>query len=228
VNSDASITTGGGGGAEKIKQFTWWRKLMADQVHFNTLTRFHQPAEVRGEGILFLEHEGDQNDVQIYLPAFKKIRRVESQAQSGSFMGSEFSYADIATPHVEDYKYSAQKDDVCSAANEKLRCYVIESVPVSDAVKERTGYAKTVQWVRQDNFMVARGEFYDAEGKLWKKMTASEIKEVDAAKHKWMAEQIRIENVRNARFTSLKFSGVKVNVGIPDSTFSMQNLSRDK
>src|SRR3954462_6415674 len=74
------------GDKERVKEFTWWRKLLEDGTRFNTLTRFHSPAEVRGEGILFLEHASDQNEVLMYLPAFKKIRRVESQQQSSSFM----------------------------------------------------------------------------------------------------------------------------------------------
>jgi outer membrane lipoprotein-sorting protein len=228
VQSEATITTGGGGSGEKIKQFTWWRNLTADGLRFNTLTRFHAPAEVRGEGILFLEHEGDQNDVQIYLPAYKKIRRVESQAQSGSFMGSEFSYADIATPHVNDYKHSLLSRAECVTDTGPASCYVVESLPATDAVKERTGYSKTVQWIRPDNFMAVRGEFYDPQGALFKKMTATDIREVDSTQHKWMAESLRLENAKSGRFTSLKFTAVKVNAGIPESTFSMQNLAREK
>ena len=141
--------------AEKIKQFTWWRKLTADGTHFNTLTRFHEPAEVRGEGILFLEHEGDDNDVQLYLPAYKKIRRVESQSQSGSFMGSEFSYADIATPHVDDYKYELQKEDAPCVIDggKQATCYVVQSTPATDPVKSArvtprrfNGFAKDIPW----------------------------------------------------------------------------------
>lgn len=221
VNSGATLVIGkSGDAAVKSKKFTWWRKLTADGTHFNTLTRFHEPAEVRGEGILFLEREGDQNDVQMYLPAYKKIRRVESQAQSGSFMGSEFSYADIATPHLDDFKYELVKDEAAH--------YVVQSVPATDAVKERTGYAKTVQWIRKDNYMAEKGEYYDKEGALWKKSQASEIREVDTAKHKWMAHAVRIENAKNGKYTTLQFSAVKVNQGIADSTFSQQNLAREK
>jgi outer membrane lipoprotein-sorting protein len=76
--------------------------------------------------------------------------------------------------------------------------------------------------------MAVQGEFYDTQEKLWKKMTASEIKEVDTGKHKWLAHNVRIENIRNGKFTVLKFTGVKVNMGIPDSTFTSQNLAREK
>jgi outer membrane lipoprotein-sorting protein len=106
--------------------------------------------------------------------------------------------------------------------------YVVESTPATDAVRERTGYSKTVQWVRKDNFMADQGEFYDASGALWKKMKASDIREVDKAKHKWMSYDIRIENQKNHKFTELKFDGVKVNQGIADSTFSQASLAREK
>lgn len=230
VQSSAALTTGTapGGAGEKVKTFTWWRKLTGDKVRYNTLTRFHSPAEVRGEGILFLERENDQNDVQMYLPAYKKVRRVESQAQSGSFMGSEFSYADIATPHVADYHHKLVKDSDECGDDAKAKCFVIESVPATDAVKERTGYSKTVQWIRQADYMTARAEFHGLDGKLKKRMQASEIKEVDASQHKWMAHRVRIENALNGKYTTLSFSNVKVNRGIPDSTFTVQNLSREK
>jgi hypothetical protein len=228
VTSEASLKTGGGTGAEKLKTFTWFRKLAADKVRFNTLTRFKTPAEIRGEGILFLEKENDQSDVQMYLPAFKKIRRVESQAQSGSFMGSELSYADIATPHLEDSKYTARPDADCGDPSIKVPCLVVESTPATDAVRERTGYSKTVQWLRPDCFMAVRAEFYDLEGQLIKKLQASRITEVDPTRHKWMAEKLRIDNVKTGKFTELEFSQIKVNTGLADSTFTPQNLMRER
>jgi hypothetical protein len=43
--------------SEKVKEFTFWRKVQADRIHNSTLTRFHSPAEVRNEGILIIEDE---------------------------------------------------------------------------------------------------------------------------------------------------------------------------
>lgn len=227
VQAEATLTTGGAGGAEKIKKFTWWKKLDADKVHYKTLTRFSSPAEIRGESILFLEHPGNENEVMIYLPNFKKIRRVESAQQSGSFMGSEFSYSDISTPHVEDYHHRILKDDEACPGDASLKCYVIEATPVSDAVKERMGYSKVVHWIRKDNFMGVHGEFYNADQELFKKLDASETKQVDSQKNKWMAHRIRIEGIKTGKFTELQFMGLKVNKGIQDSIFTQQNMQRN-
>lgn len=209
----------------KVKDFSWWRKLQGDGIHFNTFTRFHRPAEIKNEAILFKETTEGQADIQMYLPAYKKVRRVESGQQSGSFMGSDFSYSDIATPHLEDYTYKLLKEESCPTGVGK--CFVIEFKPASESVKERTGVSEGTTWVREDNSMSERAEYKDESGALWKKMSASQITEVDTKNHKWMALSVRMENMKNQRNTTLDFSDVKVNQGIKDSLFTVQNLSKE-
>lgn len=225
VVSSVILTTGGTTAQTRIKKFTWWRKLKPNQVHFNTLTRFHEPAEVKNEAILFLENSGDENEVLLYLPTYKKIRRVERNNQSSSFMGSEFSYADIATPHVDDFDFKLLRTEACPM-NKAIKCWVIESVPVQEKTKNRTGYSKSHQWVRQDNFMIEQAEHYDRENQLWKKLNATKIQLVEKTEKKWMSLFVKIENLKNKKFTTLEFSNVKVNSGIPDSLFAPQNLGK--
>jgi hypothetical protein len=228
VTAKVKLVTGGGDSTERTKEFTWWRKLGADSVRYNTLTRFHFPPEIKNQGILFLER-ADQTDIQMYLPTFKKIRRVESQQQSGSFMGSEFSYSDITTPHAVDHKYKMVKEaEDCKEAGKSLRCFVIESEPANDGVKERTGSAKSVHWIRHDNFMAVKSEHFNSAGELWKTLTFLDNTEVSSKDHKWLALNVRVENAKSKKFTTLAFSSIKVEDQLPDSTFTPQNLSREK
>jgi hypothetical protein len=227
MTADASITTSGPGTDAKVKTFTWWRKLSADNVHFRTLTRFHLPAEIRNEGILIDERNKNDNDIQLYLPAYKKVRRVEGQSQSSSFMGSVFSYSDIASPHVDDYKHVLLRSEPCPG-EAKISCYVLQLEPAGDIVRERTGYSKSIEWVRSDNFVAIQGEFYDVGKTLWKRLNASDIREVDTAGHKWLAHETRIEDLKTKRVSVLRFARVLVNLGIADSTFTVQNLSREQ
>ncbi|HEX4923856.1 MAG TPA: outer membrane lipoprotein-sorting protein [Bdellovibrionales bacterium] len=228
VIAKVKLTTGGAGAAEKVKEFTWWRKLSGDKVHYNTLTRFHAPAEVKNQGILFLE-TADKTDIQMYLPSFKKTRRVEAQQQSSSFMGSEFSYADITTPAVADYTHKMLKEaETCAEGPASFQCYVIESTPVSEAVRERTGTSKSVNWIRHDNFMPVKAEFHDLQGAHWKTITFADNKAVLPKESKWLAHNVRVENAKNKKFTTLAFSDVKATEKVPDSTFTVQNLSRER
>ena len=42
----------------------------------------------------------------IYLPALRKVRRIVSSEKGKSFMGSEFSNADMSAPKLDDYAYN--------------------------------------------------------------------------------------------------------------------------
>lgn len=224
----AKLTTGTEGSSEeKFKDFTLWRKIQADKIHNSTLTRFQTPAEIRNEGILITENASGRNDVLMYLPNFKKIRRVESQQQSGSFMGSVFSYSDIASPHVDDYAYRFLKEEKCPGGQSTgIICYVIECTPINEDIKERTGYSKFHLWVRQDNFMGVQGEYFDLNGSFFKKLEASDIKLIDLKNKKWLAHTLYIKNISTKEYTRLQFSNVKANSGISNSIFTQQNLQK--
>lgn len=213
----------------KTKDFTTYRKIQADGVHNSTMTRFHAPAEVRDEGILIIENPNGKNDVLLYLPNFKKIRRVESTQQSGSFMGSVFSYSDVATPHVEDYDYKELRTEKCPTTEAaKVMCHVIESTPANNDVRDRTGYSRAVSWVRDDNSMGVAADYYGLDNQLLKHLEANQVKMIDTQNKKWMAHSVRMNNFKTKEFTLMTFTDVHANKGIPDSTFTQQNLQKVK
>lgn len=221
----ATLTTSKAGGKEKApKKFRWWRKLGSDGLHFASLTRFDEPATIRGEGVLIREGKG-KNDVQLYLPHFKKIRRVEGQSQSSSFFGSVFSYTDVATPHADDYTAKVLRDEPCPG--EKTRCWVVEITPATDADRDRTGYSRSVQWVRSDNWITVAGEFYDRKDRLWKRLIATEVKEIDPKAHTWLPLHVELEDVQAKRTTVLQLADVKTGEAIDDAVFTEQNLANE-
>ena len=58
---------------------------------------FLSPADVKDTGFLTYDYdeEGRDDDQWLYLPALKKTKRIASGDKSGSFMGSDFTYADM-------------------------------------------------------------------------------------------------------------------------------------
>lgn len=226
LEADATLTTGGGDKKTREKSFTWWRRLSKDGIGFDTLTLFRSPAEVKDEAILFLEHPGNENEVLLYLPNFKKVRRVENQQQSGSFMGSVFSYSDISTPNVDDFTYKHLGVAACPGADAAIQCDQVEAIPAKDSIRERTRTSKMVQWIRQDNFMVSQIEYFDAVGGKWKRLTASDTREVDTKAHKWMSHALRMEELNSGRYTVLQFENVKTSATLTEALFNPQNLGK--
>ncbi len=75
---------------------------------------FLGPANVKDTGFLTYDYDdGDRDDDQwLYLPALKKVKRIAAADKSGSFMGSDFTYADMSSPDLDDYDYELMKETV--------------------------------------------------------------------------------------------------------------------
>ncbi|KKK47176.1 hypothetical protein LCGC14_3157830, partial [marine sediment metagenome] len=56
------------------------------------LILFLLPADVKGVGFLSLS----EDRMYLYMPAFRKIRRIASHIKNENFMGTDFSYEDMA------------------------------------------------------------------------------------------------------------------------------------
>ena len=74
---------------------------------------FDDPRDVRGTAFLVHAHRDGADDQWIYLPALRRVRRISSANQSGSFMGSEFAYEDLTPPEVEKFTYRYLRDEPC-------------------------------------------------------------------------------------------------------------------
>jgi hypothetical protein len=51
---------------------------------------------------MFCSHD---REPWLYLPAIKRVRRISASNKTGSFVGSEFSYEDLAGTEVERFRY---------------------------------------------------------------------------------------------------------------------------
>jgi hypothetical protein len=224
ITAKGTLTTGGGGKESKTKNFSFSRKLVENGKRNWTLTRFSTPAEIKGQAILFLERDQDTNDVFLYLPAYKKTRRVESASQSSSFMGSSFSYSDISGMHTTDFSHKLLGREKCPDAA-TATCARIESTPKSKAVAGRTGYSKLVQWITEPHFQSVKVEFFDAGGKLLKTMRSKDFKQVSGGK--WLALSVHVQEQAQGKTTSLDFRDVETPGDLADRLFSQQALGRD-
>lgn len=134
----------------------------------HTLMFFLTPADVAGTGFLTYDYdEADSDDDQwLYLPALKKTKRIATNDRSGSFMGSDFTYADMTRRRLNDYTYSFNKEQDEAMVYGRTT-WVIDSTPRTPRVIKETGYARSILFVRQDNFMVVRAiHFVEDDGDL--------------------------------------------------------------
>lgn len=223
---NASLFTKGKGSEDKEKKFKYWQKMMNEkEARFYRLTRFSHPASIKNEGILFLEKSAKTRDIFLYLPKFKKTRRIENNAQSGSFMGTVFSYSDISVPAIDEMKFSLERTEKCPADTKYSGdCYVLKSVGKDRRVTDRIGCDYQTLWIRKDNFLSLRSDCFEKDGKAKKKILFGDYENVDSKKNLWVAKKIEGFDLKSGAYSSFIIDNLDVNKGINASVFSMDNL----
>ena len=121
---------------------------------------FDQPADVKGTAFLTFSHATTPDEQWLYLPAIKRVKRINSKNKSGPFMGSEFAYEDISSQELDKYSYNYVRDEILNG----IDCYVIERFPVY----EHSGYTRQLVWINKNEYRPEQIVFYDRKNSLLK------------------------------------------------------------
>ena len=158
--ADITFTLISPSGGERVRRTLTLSKLRPNGVDNMRMVRFLAPPDVRGLAILTIEDAAGEDDIWVYVPALRKVRRLAASNKKDSYAGTDFSYGDIIGHRVDEWTHRLVREEML----DEQPCHVVESLPVSDAVTARTGYSKRLWWIRRDNFVAIREEFWDADG----------------------------------------------------------------
>lgn len=208
-------------GATRVRKTDSHTRLQANGNDNMRLVRFIAPPDIRGTATLLLEHAGADDDMWVYLPAFGKVRRLSASNKKDSFVGTDFSYGDVIGHKPEEWQHKLVKEENMDG----VACYVIESLPVSDAVRQNTGYSKRLSWIRKDNFVTARAEFWDLAGRPLKRITAGDIQKV-GGNDRWQPMLGEAENLQTGHRTSIRFENFQADQNVPENLFTPKQLEK--
>lgn len=172
------------------------------------IARFLSPADKRG--IAFLSLPGDV--IYLYLPAFKKNRRIASHVKNTSFAGTDFTFEDM-----EAKKYS-QKYNPKLLRTEKKH-FVLQLMPKAGL---KTDYSKLIMWVRKDNYYPTKIEHYDRGGKLRKILT---LKPKKFGKY-WASGELKMDDLKKGSSTRMNILNAKFDSSLPDKLFTKRYLKK--
>lgn len=220
--SDSTFKLINSNGQERVRETTGQTKLRSGTMDNMRVVTFLSPSDVKGTKTLLIEHTGKDDDIWIYLPALKKVRRLVSSNKKDSFVGTDFSYGDVIGHRPEDWTHKILKEEKI----ETQESWVLESMPKTDLVKENSGYSKRLSWIDKQSFVAIKGEAYDLGGQLLKKFAARDIQKVDDKNSKWQPMQIESENVQTSHKTILAFKNFKANQGVKDEVFTTRFLEK--
>ena len=176
---------------------------------------FMAPADDKGVAFLKIEHEGKDDEMRMWLPAFKKIRRITAKKKGDSFMGSDLSYEDMSSRDLKENEYKRLEDDMIDS----IACYVLEVVPKKEA---KSSYFKHKSWINKESLAAVKEESYDKKGKL-KKVKSFQSKKMGDY---YILSSVFVKDVQKEHTTKVVFEDLKVDTGIEEKLFQEKNLKR--
>jgi hypothetical protein len=151
-----------------------WMIRQDDRSGDRALVRFLAPASIKGTAMLTVENVGGEDDQWLYLPAFRRTRRVGSGELGDRFAGSDIYNEDFKRRRPHEYRFKL----LGSAKVDGHDCWVIESRPKSAKVRRETPYGKSMYWMRKDVMFIVQARHFDRRLRPLKQVKMTDLKRV--------------------------------------------------
>lgn len=177
---------------------------------------FSEPPDVAGMKFLQIQNSSTDDERFLYTPELKRSRRIAGSNRSDSFMGTDFSYADLDGRDVRSSNSVLKGDEKVG----KFECYHLVATPTNgDAI-----YGKVEMWVRKDNFVPLKQVMFDKNGAAVKTLLSREIQ-----KHggRWFITASRMTDMSTGRQTELSMDKIDRREDIPMDNFSVRALEKN-
>ena len=176
---------------------------------------FMEPKDDRGIAFLKIEHKNRDDEMRMWLPAFKKVRRISSKKKSDSFMGSDLSFEDLSNRRLNSNDYKRLEDAKWLGRD----CYVLETVPKKES---KSNYVRHVSWIDKNHINILKEQSFNKKNKLEKEKHFS----YETRGKYQLIKKVSVENLLEKHATEITFSDIVINSGIGDKLFNDISLRR--
>jgi outer membrane lipoprotein-sorting protein len=187
-------------GTRRIYEFTFRQKAAKRLVEFTS-------GESTGMSVLV----EDRDTVYVYLPGFRKVRRVATSAMNQPIVGSDLSNEDMATTSwAQQYDVSLDREDDTS--------WYLNLVPKAGVT---TSYGKIVHRVDKSHFLQEETHWFNTSGQEVKRMMASQPNNYDGVFRYKIAV---FSDPRTGHRSELETTSAQYNQGLSDDLFTQRQL----
>lgn len=185
---------------EKVKEATLTQKGSAMK-----LFRYTAPSSDAGIATLTLPNR----EVYLYLPMFKKPKKITNLAESSAINKSDFSIEELAIkPYSDVYTPTLLSSD--------NGIFALDLITTDDDIAVK----HIVVHINKEHYYPEQFDFYDKNDQLVKKSVYHHI-EVNGF---WVADTVSMENLKKSHKTTLYMTDIKINQGLKDELFTVENM----
>jgi len=190
-----------------------------------SLMFFLSPADVRNTGFLTFDYDesGKDDDQWLFLPALRKTKRIAAGDKSSSFMGSDLNYSDMTSPDLDLYDYTLMKETEVKGQ----KVWQIKAVPKTKAEAKKSGYSKSVVFIRKDNYVMIRGVRWVHKKKRNKYLDVRKLDKIDGI---WVSTEMHVTTKSGKKIlhkTIMKQKNIHFNQDeVNEDLFSIRRLEK--
>jgi len=201
-----------------IKKDTGTRQLTLEswtEGDDNALARFTAPARDAGNATLQLGRR-----TYVFNPRLNQVIQLPASAMSQSWMGSDFSYNDLAKSDAIITDYTLRLLQTGSSGGRSF--YVIEAVPKRGVP---IVWGKQIVTVR-DDYVLMKQDYYDQNGVLVRSMVADRIGSIGGRPY---PVQLTMSTVATpGQYTRIKTLSAEFDISLPSYLFTRSNLQNPR
>lgn len=191
LTAEIKLVTVGKEGKTKEQVVTASSRKIGGRTH--SLSRFSKPPSVAGVAVLTVEGaKGEGNQISLYLPNLRRVRKVAPSQRGESFMDTDFSYADLGGMGTSDSELEQLPEQKVDGRD----AFVIAGPGGADSP-----YGRVTLLVDKETYVPLRVDYQDKEGKPFKTFRALKLKRF---KDRTMAAESVMENLKTGSKTTLQ------------------------
>lgn len=195
------------GAGNKVATKSWVFVRIGSFGDSKSRLQFSAPADVKGVGMLIVNHPDRASDQWMWRPNIGRDQRIALQDRSTRFFGTDFSFEDLEERDVDQYDFKLLADEGAM--------WKIESRP-----RKKSQYTYSYLWIKKDNYTFQKVEAYDGKGLV----RVIDYKDFAQVKGIWTARTTEVLDMRRNSRTTLKYDKLEYNLPLKDELFSLQAL----
>ena len=182
-----------------------------------SLMKYLEPGRVKGQTVLMLNNA---DDIWMYFPKTKRVRKLATHAKKQKVQGSDFSYEDMGSSDefIDDYNSFLKGEE---EKNEKI-CYKLELTRKEDI---DASYSRLVMWVEKETYVPVVISYYHEKDStlLEKELFLNDVEIIDDIPTPMnMVMYNRLDNTK----TSMGTREVVYDVELPDNLFTEMGMKK--
>jgi len=186
-------------GKKKIKKAIYFQKGLDKKLFKYTYPK-------SDEGIATLNIP---NEVYLYLPMFKKPKKITNMAESNKFNKSDFSLEDMNTD-------SYSKLFIAKKLEDEANNYKLDLVPKD----QESSYSHIIAHFNKEHYYAEKFEYFDKNNILLKVA----IYKYTKIGTNWVSSTVNMTNIKKNHRTIFIMTDIKINSNLSDELFTVENM----